>query len=206
MADSIRDESAGRDAQAVLVPLAEGFEEIEAVTIIDVLRRGGVEVCVAGLTPALAGGQPAPVTGAHGLSITPDVPLADVDIDTLAMVVLPGGMPGTTNLVEDERVLEIVRRLESSGGTVAAICAAPLVLSAAGVLEGRTVTAYPSVRGELRGATVLGEPSVVRSGPLVTSQGVGTALEFALELVSQLRGPARAQELRTAMLVPSQAR
>lgn len=181
----------------VLVPLAPGFEEIEAVTIIDVLRRAGVEVCVAGLTPG-------PVRGSHGIELGTDCALEVLDEAAaagLAMIVLPGGMPGTTNLRNDARVLALVRALEARGCTVAAICAAPTVLSAAGVLAGRSATAHPSVRDQLPGATVIAERPVVRSGPVVTSQGVGTALEFALALVEELRGPARARELRVAMLV-----
>ena len=178
----------------VLVPLAEGFEEIEAVTIIDVLRRAGAEVLVAGL-------QRGPVTGAHGITLATDRALAEVDGAALAMIVLPGGMPGTTHLRQDPRVLALVRELESSGRTVAAICAAPTVLAAAGVLEGRRATSYPGLRDQLAGAQVVPEERVVRSGPILTSQGVGTALEFALELVSELKGPAKARELRAALLV-----
>lgn len=182
------------EPRTVLVPLAEGFEEIEAVTIIDVLRRAGVEVCVAGLKPGA-------VRGAHGITLATDQALAEVDPATLRMLVLPGGMPGAKHLAQDERVLALVRALAASGRTVAAICAAPTVLARAGILEGRQVTAYPSFRGELAGAEVLAGPPVVRSGQVVTSQGVGTALEFALELVRELAGATRAEELRAAMLV-----
>jgi 4-methyl-5(b-hydroxyethyl)-thiazole monophosphate biosynthesis len=178
---------------SVLVPLAPGFEEIEAVTIIDVLRRAGVDVCVAGLGPG-------PVRGAHGIELGTDCLLDAVDPATLAMLVLPGGIPGTTNLRADARVLALVRALESSGRTVAAICAAPTVLSAAGVLAGREATSHPSVRAQLTGATVRTE-RVVCSGPVVTSQGVGTALDFALALVRELCGADRAAELRAALLV-----
>ena len=182
------------EPKTVLVPLAEGFEEIEAVVIIDVLRRAGVEVRVAGL-------ERGPVTGSHGITVATDCSLDEVEADELAMLVLPGGMPGAANLERDARILELVRELESSGRTVAAICAAPRVLAAAGVLRGRTATAYPSVRAQLTGAEVVDRPRVVRSGPVVTSQGVGTALEFALELVSELAGPAKARELRAGLLV-----
>ncbi|MCI0634823.1 MAG: DJ-1/PfpI family protein, partial [Actinobacteria bacterium] len=128
--------SGARNTGVVLVPLAEGFEEIEAVVIIDVLRRAGVEVCVAGLAPG-------PVTGAHGITLATDRALSDVDAAALAMIVLPGGMPGTTNLRKDARILDLVRALESSGRRVAAICAAPTVLAAAGVLAGRSATSHP---------------------------------------------------------------
>lgn len=176
------------------MPLAPGFEEIEAVTIVDVLRRADIEVHVAGLARG-------PVRGSHGIELVTDGTLDDVDPSDLAMIVLPGGMPGTTNLRADVRILALVRALESSGRTVAAICAAPTVLAAAGVLAGRRATAHPSVRAQLPGATVVDQPVVVRSGPVVTSQGVGTALEFALALVEELRGAEKARELRRAMLV-----
>jgi 4-methyl-5(b-hydroxyethyl)-thiazole monophosphate biosynthesis len=180
--------------KTVLVPLAPGFEEIEATVIIDVLRRAGVDVIVAGLAPG-------PVTGSHGITLVPDRTLDEVDAAGLAMVVLPGGMPGAQHLKEDERVLALVRALESSGRGVAAICAAPIVLAEAGVLRGRRATAYPSFRDRLPGAEVVAEPRVVRYGPVITSQGVGTALEFALELASDLVGPGKASELRAALLV-----
>ncbi|NOT30053.1 MAG: DJ-1/PfpI family protein [Planctomycetes bacterium] len=187
--------ASGARGGVVLVPLAEGFEEIEAVVVIDVLRRAEIEVRVAGLVPG-------PVRGAHGITLATDCALDEVDAGALAMIVLPGGMPGTTNLKKDARILALVRALEGSGRFVAAICAAPTVLAEAGVLAGRRVTAYPSVRAQLTGAEVVDRPGVVRSGPVITSQGVGTALEFALELVAELAGPARARELRAALLVP----
>lgn len=186
-------------ARAVLVPLAPGFEEIEAVTVIDVLRRAGLVVRVAGLAAR-------EVTGAHGITLVADGLLADVDARELALVVLPGGMPGTTNLAADARILALVRELESTGRRVAAICAAPLVLERAGVLAGREVTAYPSVRDKLASARVLTNPAVVTSGPVITSQGVGTALAFALALVEELAGAAKARELAAAMLVPDAPR
>ena len=177
----------------VLVPLAEGFEEIEAVAIVDVLRRAGLDVCVAGLASG-------PVRGSHGIVVGTDRALAEVDPASIGTIVLPGGMPGAANLRSDARLLALVRRLADAGRPVAAICAAPTVLAAAGVLEGREVTSHPSVRGQLGGAKVLAEPRVVRSGNVITSQGAGTAIEFALALVDELVGPAKAAELRTAML------
>jgi 4-methyl-5(b-hydroxyethyl)-thiazole monophosphate biosynthesis len=177
----------------ILVPLAEGFEEIEAVTIVDVLRRAGLVVTVAGLAPGA-------VRGAHGIPLVPDAALGDLDLDAFTVLVCPGG-PGTRNLMADERVLALARRLHAEGRPTAAICAGPLVLHRAGILRGLDVTAHPSVRGELTGARVLDEPRVVRSGSVSTSQGAGTALEFALDLVAQLVGPAKADELARAMIV-----
>lgn len=182
-----------KPAERILVPLAEGFEEIEAVTIVDVLRRAGLEVTVAGLAPG-------PVRGAHGIAVTPDDDLGSIDASRFTMIVLPGGTTGTRNLMSDERILALVRRLSSEGRRTAAICAAPLVLHAAGVLEGVPVTSHPSVREKLTGAVVRSGPHVVRSGPVTTSQGAGTAMEFALALVADLCGEARAAELARGMV------
>jgi 4-methyl-5(b-hydroxyethyl)-thiazole monophosphate biosynthesis len=180
--------------ERILVPLAEGFEEIEAVTIIDVLRRAGLDVTVAGLVPGA-------VNGAHGIPVVPDAALGALDLGTFTVLVCPGGQPGTRNLMADERVLALARRLNAEGRPTAAICAAPLDLHKAGILRGLAVTSHPSVRAELTGAIVQAEPRVVRSGSVLTSQGAGTALEFALELVAELVAPARAEELARAMIV-----
>ena len=180
-------------AERILVPLAEGFEEIEAVVIIDVLRRAQLDVTVAGL-------KPGPVRGSHAIAIVPDTDLEHVDLGRITMLVLPGGMPGTRNLMADERVLDLVRRLHAEGRRTAAICAAPLVLHAAGILDGVAVTSHPSVRKELSAALVREEPRVVHSGPIVTSQGAGTAVEFALALVELLCGSTRADEIARAIL------
>jgi protein deglycase len=180
--------------ERILVPLALGFEEIEAVAIIDVLRRAELDVVVAGL-------ELGPVEGSHGISVVPDAALDELELDSFTAIVLPGGMPGSSNLSADERIVGLVRRLAGEGLTTAAICAAPLVLQAAGVIEGVAITSHPSVRGELTSGVLLERPRVVDSGPILTSQGPGTALEFALALVSRWRGPERAGELRQAMLV-----
>ncbi len=178
----------------ILVPLAEGFEEIEAVAIVDVLRRAGLEVTTAGLTDGA-------VTGSHGITVQADALLGEVDPSSFEAVVLPGGMPGTLHLMEDERVLGAVRALHERGGLTAAICAAPRVLAAAGVVDGVPVTSHPSVRGELGAADVRAGPRVVKAGRVVTSQGAGTAIEFALDLVEELVGREQAEELAAAMIV-----
>jgi 4-methyl-5(b-hydroxyethyl)-thiazole monophosphate biosynthesis len=185
----------------VCVPLAEGFEEIEAVTIVDVLRRGGVEVVTASL------GLPH-VRGSHGLQLT-----ADTTLDALLAlepppvwdaVVLPGGQPGSRHLRDDARVLRLLRHQHQAGRRVAAICAAPIALAAAGLLEGRRVTSHPSVADQLDGTRRVEEP-VVSDGRILTSQGVGTALAFALRLVTELEGAPVAERLAAAMLVPPAA-
>jgi len=181
------------DRERILVPLAEGFEEIEAVTIIDVLRRAELDVTVA----SLCGNT---VRVSHGIAIAPDAELAALDLARFTMIVLPGGMEGTRNLMADERILELVRRLHAEGRRTAAICAAPLVLHAAGVIDGVAVTAHPSVQDKLAGAHVQREPRVLRSGPVMTSQGAGTAMEFALSLVGELCGVEKASQLGRAMV------
>jgi len=176
------------------VLLANGFEEIEAVTVIDVLRRGGVECTVVGV------GTRAP-TGSHAITVTADVAIDDLGEDaTWDVVVLPGGMPGATNLRDDPRVQAIVRRQHERGAALAAICAAPIALAPAGVLAGRRVTSYPGFLPQL-GDVEYVEDEVVTDGGLVTSRGAGTAMAFALALVERLRGREVARDVGARMLV-----
>ncbi len=175
----------------VLVPLAEGFEELEAVTIIDVLRRAGIEVVVA----SLAGN---PVTGAHGIRVTADTPLAALAEQEFDMIALPGGMPGAEHLKKDARVAEIIRRLHEKGRPVAAICAAPMVLAAAGVLDGRRATSYPGFLRDAERSTIVGDAVVVDRG-VITSRGPGTALDFALTLVGELAGSSVRQAIESRL-------
>jgi len=166
----------------VLLPLAEGFEELEAVTVIDLLRRAGIEVTVAGLAEG-------PVRGSRGTVIMPDDTLDMVLGEDFDMLVLPGGLPGADHLNEDTRIHALLRQLAANDRYTAAICAAPKVLAAAGLLEGRSVTAYPGV---LDGSSVDGMRydggAVVVDGKVVTSRGPGTAMDFALTLVQLLSG------------------
>jgi 4-methyl-5(b-hydroxyethyl)-thiazole monophosphate biosynthesis len=177
-------------AMNVLVPLAEGFEELEAVTIIDVLRRAGLTVTVAALDAS-------PVTGSHAISVASDTTLDAVASREFDALVLPGG-PGAKRLRDDLRVTALVKRMAEGGRLVAALCAAPIVLEAAGVLAGRRATAYPG--NELPSAVKV-EERVVVDGNIVTSRGPGTALEFSLALVEKLVGRAKASELASAMIV-----
>ena len=176
----------------VVVVLAEGFEEIEAVVVVDVLRRAGVEVLVLGLAEGV-------VVGAHGIGVRCDGELGGVAGETVDAVVLPGGMPGTRNLMADPRVGELVRSVRARGRDVAAICAAPLVLKAAGV-RGR-MAAHPSVHAELGEAWVDGAARVVTREGVVTACGAGAAMEFALALVERWCGGEVAERLARAMLV-----
>jgi len=183
--------------QKVLVPLADGFEEIEAVSVIDVLRRAGIDVIVADL-----GGLDAPRTasGAHGIVLATDASLDAVDIDDFEAVALVGGLPGATTLRDDPRVIAALKYCQERGRWVAAVCAAPIALAAAGLLDGERATSYPAFRDRLAGATVVADQRVVISGRVITSVGPGTALDFALCLVAVLCGPDMAEEIATAMI------
>ena len=175
----------------VLVILADGFEEIEAVTIIDVLRRAGIQVTAASLGERL-------VHGAHDLSLMADCRLDDASGEVFDAVILPGGMPGSRNLRDDPRVMGCLRRQVEVDRYLGAICAAPIALEAAGVLKGKRATSYPG--NELPSARYC-EDRVVTDGKLVTSRGPGTALEFALEWVRLLAGAQMVDQLRKGMIV-----
>ncbi len=176
----------------VCLLLAPGFEEIEAVTVADVLRRAGVDLRLVGVG-ALH------VRGAHGIVVRADVALGDAAAEEWDLVVLPGGLPGATNLRDDPEVQRFLAE-HAAEGEVAAICAAPIALGRAGLLEGRRATCYPGFEDGLGGAEVA-EAAVVEDGPVVTSRGPGTALPFALTLVERLVGADKAAELRRGMLV-----
>jgi 4-methyl-5(b-hydroxyethyl)-thiazole monophosphate biosynthesis len=173
----------------VLIPLAEGFEEIEFVTVVDILRRAGVDVIVAGLREGL-------IAGSHKIGMMPDTTLNKIKPEEFDAVVLPGGSPGFINLKNDERVLGILQDMNRSGKYVCAICAAPSVLIKAGVLEGRRATVSPSGREEMKECTEYVDERVVADGSLITSQSPGTAMEFALKLVEAFAGPEKMREIK----------
>ncbi len=177
----------------VVVLLSSGFEEIEAIAVIDVLRRADFDVVVASV-----GVTGATVTGSHRIEVTADIAMAALPAEPVDAVVLPGGMPGAENLAASRAVLDLVRQTWMEGGLVAAICAAPIVLEAAGLLRGRRVTSHPSVQARLTSAQYTGA-RVEMDERIVTSKGAGTALEFALALVTQLGFPDKAGQLRTSM-------
>lgn len=176
----------------VLIPLAPGFEEIEALTVVDILRRAGAGVVIAGTVE----GQ---IKGRNGIKVVPDTTLDSALKDNYDMIVLPGGKAGTENLKKDKRVERIVKEMHSEGLLVTAICAAPTVLSKAGVTKGYTITSHPGVRGELKGESI-SEERVVKDRNIVTSQGPGTALEFAFKLVEVLFGPDKVVEVNKGVL------
>jgi 4-methyl-5(b-hydroxyethyl)-thiazole monophosphate biosynthesis len=178
----------------VLIPLAEGCEELEAVTVIDLLRRAQIEVVTAGLR----GG---PVRASRGTVLVPDALLAEVMDDDFDMIVLPGGLPGARHLDEDERIHHLLKRYHAEGRYAAAICAAPRVLANAGILDGRTATSYPgAIAGEEFPEVRLLTVPVVVDGKVVTSRGPGTAMDFALQLIELLAGQARRREVETALV------
>ena len=180
---------------ACAVLLADGFEEIEAVVVIDVLRRAGVDVTVVGV---LRSGL---VTGSHSIAVAVDNALDDVVARRFDAVVLPGGLPGATALRDSERVRAFVVGQRDRGALVAAICAGPIALGRFGLLQGRDATCYPGFEAELTGARVHVDRAVVVDGSVVTSRGVGTAPSFALALVELLVGVDAARSHAAKMLI-----
>jgi len=176
-----------------LVPLADGVEEMEAVILIDTLRRAGWQVVSAAITGLT-------VKASRGVHLVADLAWGAADVDGFDVLALPGGAEGTSALMGDARVLEAVRRFVKAGKRVAAICAAPLVLQAAGVLAGCRATCHPGVRHKLH-ATAWQPDRVVTDGCITTSQGPGTAFEFALELIRLYDGAEKAAEVGRGMVL-----
>ncbi|MBN1763085.1 MAG: DJ-1/PfpI family protein [Methanomicrobia archaeon] len=176
----------------VILLLAPGFEEIEAMSIVDTLRRAGVEVVIAGL-------QEGSIEGSRGVNVIPDRSIDEIALEEYDAVVLPGGSPGYINLGRDRRVRELVTRAFEEGRIVAAICGAPTVLADFGILKGKKATVFPGKERELTGAEFVNERVVV-DGTVVTSKGPGTALEFSVKLVELLVGKQRAQEVKAGLV------
>jgi 4-methyl-5(b-hydroxyethyl)-thiazole monophosphate biosynthesis len=182
----------------ILIPLADGFEEIEALATTDILRRAGIEVSLAGLRT----GQ---VISARNLNIIPDISIDAVKIDEFDMIILPGGQPGTNNLDADKRIKKLLKEFNSANKLIGAICAATTILANAGIINGRQVTSYPSYSSQLDGAKYE-DKTVVTDGNIITSQGPGTAIEFALVIVSRLSGRHTAEKIEEEMLVKNESR
>jgi 4-methyl-5(b-hydroxyethyl)-thiazole monophosphate biosynthesis len=180
--------------KTVLIVLAEGFEEIEAITPTDVLRRAGVEVIVAGVGKR-------EVTGAHGITVETDTLLEQYGEIPDALV-LPGGMPGAENLQKSEALKTILQKMKKSNRLIGAICASPaVVLAPNGVLDGKKATCFPGFEEGLGPKVTFSEERVVCDGQVITSRGPGTAFEFSLELVSQLVGAEKASQLAQNLLL-----
>lgn len=176
----------------VLVPLAKGFEEIEAVTIIDVLRRGGIEVVTASLDER-------EVTGANGITLIANNKINNVVSEDFDMIILPGGHDGAVALKEDARVQTLLKEFDSSGKKLAAICAAPMALHAAGLIKNR-YTCYPSYESAIGVEKFTDRQNVVVDDNIITSRGPATALCFALEIVRELVGEETYSGLKTGLL------
>lgn len=179
---------------AVLVPLAPGCEELEAVTVVDLLRRADIEVVTAGLD-----GQP--VRASRGTRLIPDVDIDQALRRDYDMVVLPGGLPGADNLAADTRVMDLLRRMAGAGKYVCAICAAPAVLAKAGVLQGKRATSYPGILDTMNLPDVTYTGAAVEvDGTVVTSRGPGTAMDFALQLIELLAGAATRETVEQGLV------
>ncbi|MEW6325171.1 MAG: DJ-1 family glyoxalase III [Nitrospirota bacterium] len=178
--------------KTVVVPLAQGFEEIEAVTVIDILRRAGVEVIVAGVSPD-------PITGRNGIRLVADRPISEVKAADIDMVVLPGGAQGTEYLAKCASTQQLLKDSAARGKYLAAICAAPTVLSGLGLIDGKRVTSHPSVETKL-GKVSYSDHRVVIDGNVITSRSPGTAMEFAMALVEILAGKEKAGEINKGVL------
>ena len=172
---------------------ANGYEEVEALTVVDLLRRAKIGCEILSVDDS---GQ---VTGSHGISIGADRNFSGTDFSQYDGVILPGGMPGTTNLAADERVLALLRSFAAAGKLTAAICAAPTVLAKAGLLEGKKAVCYPGVEEQLTGAKVSFDPVAV-DGTVITSRGLGTAIPFALSIVQYFEGRERAEALASSVV------
>ncbi len=176
-----------------LIILAEGFEEIEATTVIDVLRRASISVTVCGLRGIL-------VTGSRGIKVQADIELEAFNDDFDALI-LPGGSKGAQNLSESQRLQSLIKKADQEGKIIAAICAAPaVVLAPLGILDGKTATCFPGMEDDFSDKTKFSRENVVLDGNLITSRGPGTAIEFALKVVERLIGPDIVKDLRKKLL------
>ena len=175
----------------VLVPLIDGFEEIEAITSIDLLRRAGIEVLTAGIGKMVA-------TGSHAITIQTDGIFETVKDQPFDLILLPGG-PGTNQLREIDSLQQVLKAHYSSGKPLAAICAAPTILAKAGLLDGKRATCYPTAKGKMAGA-IVSQENVVVDANIITSRGAGTSVAFALEVVKKLVGEKKATELAESII------
>ncbi|ACL74357.1 DJ-1 family glyoxalase III [Thioalkalivibrio sulfidiphilus] len=182
---------------SILIPLANGCEELEAVTLIDLFRRAGFQVITAGL-------EPGPVRCSRGTTILPDQTLDEARDGRYDLMVLPGGQPGADHLNADPRIHALLKKLAAEGRYVGAICAAPKVLADAGLLKGKLATAFPGVLEamDLGSDTKLTAAAVQRDGNVITSKGPGTAMDFALDLIELLAGPDKRRQVEAPLQRP----
>lgn len=178
----------------IYLHLAKGFEEIEAVTVVDILRRAGVPIQTISMETHLE------VTGAHSIALKADLLFEEADYASCEMMIFPGGMPGTTNLLNHRELMETLVGFAVSGKPVAAICAAPMIFGKTGLVAGKRATIFPGMEDELTGATVSAD-RVVIDGNVITSQGPGTAMEFALALVGILKDEKTQEKLKGGLIL-----
>ena len=177
----------------VYIFLADGFEDIEGLTVVDLLRRADISIQTVSIK------ETREVQTSHGISLLADSVFAETDFSDAQMLVLPGGMPGTKYLGAFEPLTALLESFYNKGGKIAAICAAPTVFAQLGFLKGRRATAYPSCVGQL-GEAIVTEDSVVTDGNVTTSRGLGTAIDFALSLIEQLEGAQKAEEIAKSVV------
>ena len=173
----------------VLVPLAQGCEELEAITITDLLVRAGITVTTCGLDDR-------PVKASRGTTIIPETTIDKVSEQSFDLIVLPGGLPGADHLRDNPEVQSLLKKQAQKGGYLGAICAAPKALAEAGILDGRTATAYPGTLSALKNDSIsISEKAIEIDGNVITSRGPGTAMDFALTLIEQLSGTEKRDEV-----------
>ncbi|MGB4457393.1 MAG: DJ-1 family glyoxalase III [Defluviitoga tunisiensis] len=177
-----------------LVFLADGFEEVEALTVVDYLRRAGIEVDTVSIT------NDNKVKGSHKITVIADKKIEELnDVSLYDAVIIPGGMPGSERLRDNHFVIDIVKKMNEAGKLVAAICAGPIVLAKAGVIKGKQVTSYPGFENELKDGIYVEKP-VVRDKNIITSRGPALAVDFAIEIIKYLAGEEKAQKLKKDIL------
>ena len=179
----------------VLVLLADGFEEVEALTCVDYLRRASLDAIMVSTIDDLN------VKGAHGIQVKADMLLKDVkEVSHYRGIIIPGGLPGATNLRDNDLVIKLIQDFDESKKMIGAICAGPIVLDKAGILEGKKVTSYPGFGKDLKGAN-LKDDLVVRDGNIITSRGPATAVYFALEIIEYLHSGDKEKEVKKSILL-----
>ena len=173
---------------AIAVFFANGYEEIEALTVVDLTKRAGIETWMVSVTDEKT------VTGSHGITVSMDKTLKEVDFGEVDMIVLPGGMPGTLNLEACEALMEQVKEFDKNGKNISAICAAPTIFGHLGLLKGKKACCYPGMEEDLVGAEVSYD-SVAVADHIITSRGMGTAIDFGLQIIARFKGQVAADEM-----------
>lgn len=177
----------------VYIFMADGFEEVEGLTVVDLLRRVGIDIVMVSIMGKKS------VRGAHNITIEADGVFEEMDFADGEMLVLPGGMPGTTNLMKHQGLDKLLRDFDKKEKSIAAICAAPTILSSKGMLKGRDATCFEGMEAEMSNANIVDAPVVV-DGHITTSKGVGTAIDFALSLIANLKGKDEAKRIASQIL------